>query len=289
MIAEVMDRIEQALGLAPELQTKIFNSLLILIVLWLAQRLVLGILRRRILDVRARYVWQKLIGYISLVIGFLWVGQIWFENFRSVTTYLGLLSAGLAIALRDLIADLVGWVYILFNRPFVVGDRVQISGVTGDVIDLRLFQFTLLETGNWVNADQSTGRIIHVPNGKIFTEWVANYESGIHYIWNELSVTVSLDSDWQAAKKLLKDIANRQAEQIGTDARERVKEASRRFMIYYANLTPTVYQSMNDKGIVLTVRYLCEPRMRRTTTDALWADILKELPAQTGVQILPSI
>jgi small-conductance mechanosensitive channel len=63
-----------------------------------------------------------------------------------------------------------------------VGDRVQLGEYRGDVIDQRIFMFSLLEIGNWVDADQSTGRVIHLPNGKIFTEVLANYGQGFHYI-----------------------------------------------------------------------------------------------------------
>src|SRR5207247_865051 len=93
--------------------------------------------------------------------------------------------------------------FILWRRPFEVGDRVQIGPHAGDVIDLGLFQFTLNEIGAWVNADQSTGRIIHVPNGKVFTDPVANYNKGFRYIWNEVPVVVTFESDWRKAKQIL--------------------------------------------------------------------------------------
>ena len=96
------------------------------------------------------------------------------EGLRSLGTFLGLLSAGLAIALKDVVASMAGWIFILWRRPFQLGDRIQIGDRAGDVVDLRLFQFTLLEIGNWVDADQSTGRSIHVPNGAVFTEPLFN-------------------------------------------------------------------------------------------------------------------
>ena len=77
-----------------------------------------------------------------------------------------------------------------------------------DVIDQRLFRFTLLEIGNWVEADQSTGRVIHVPNSWVFTEDIANYTAGFSYIWNELPVLVTFESDWRRAKRLLQSIAD---------------------------------------------------------------------------------
>ncbi|MBZ0199912.1 MAG: mechanosensitive ion channel family protein [Ignavibacteriaceae bacterium] len=80
--------------------------------------------------------------------------------------------------------------FILERKPFTVGDRIQTGDVAGDVIDLRIFRFTRMEISNWVDAEQRTGRTIHVPNGKVFTEWQANYSTGFQYIWNEISVLV---------------------------------------------------------------------------------------------------
>jgi small-conductance mechanosensitive channel len=183
---------------------------------------------------------------------------------RSLATYLGLLSAGLAIALRELVANFVGWAFILWRRPFEVGDRIQIGDTAGDVIDLRIFQFTLLEIGNWVDADQSTGRVIHVNNGQVFTQSVANFSKGFEYIWNEVAVLVTFESDWQKAKGILAGIATKHGEELSTAAEEKVHEAARRFMIFYSKLTPTVYTSVRDCGVLLTLR----------TEESIWEDIL---------------
>jgi small-conductance mechanosensitive channel len=202
------------------------------------------------------------------------MGLIWFEGIRPLVTYFGLLSAGLAIALKELVANLVGWGFILWRRPFEVGDRIQIGVVAGDVIDLRIFQFTLLEIGNWVEADQSTGRIIHVNNGRVFTDHVANFTKGFQYIWNEVPVLVTFESDWKSAKDLLRGIAARHAQHLGEAAQERLQKAAQKFMIFYSKLTPTVYTSVRDCGVLLTVRYLCDPRQRRASEEQIWEDIL---------------
>ena len=78
--------------------------------------------------------------------------------------------------------NLVGWQYIVWKKPFDVGDRIEIGQNSGDVIDITPFNFTVMEIGNWVNADESTGRIIHVPNGQVFTQPLANYGKGFQFI-----------------------------------------------------------------------------------------------------------
>jgi small-conductance mechanosensitive channel len=185
-----------------------------------------------------------------------------------------LVSAGIAIALRDPLVNLAAWVFIVWRRPFTVGDRIEIGSNRGDVIDLRIFQFTLMEIGNWVDADQSTGRIIRIPNGKVFTEMLANYSKGFKYIWNEIPVLVTFESNWRKGKEILSEIGTRHAEHLTEKAAKRVKEASAQMMVFYATLTPAVYTSVKDSGVMLTIRYLCKPRERRGTEQAIWEDIL---------------
>ena len=178
--------------------------------------------------------------------------------------------------MKDLISDIAGWAFILIRRPFTLGDRIQIGDTAGDVIDVRVFQFTILEIGNWVDADQSTGRIIHIPNGKIFNESLANFSKGFQYIWNEIPVLITFESNWEKAKEILTKIILRHTEHLTKKAERKVKQASRKFMIHYAVLTPNVYTCIKASGVQLSIRYLCEPRRRRNSTHAIWEDILKE-------------
>ena len=275
--------LQEVFGLSEMMVARIAASLLAIILLWLVRRLILSVVWRRADDVRVRYRWRKTTTYVLVPIGLLIVGRIWFEGIGSVATYLGLLSAGLAIALKDLVVNLAGWAFIMWRRPFEVGDRVQIGDNAGDVIDLRIFQFTLLEIGNWVDADQSTGRIIHVPNGKVLSEPLANFTRGFSYIWNELPILVTFESDWRRSKAILQDIAVKHAAHLTDEAKARIREVSRRFMIFYSTLTPTVYTSVVDSGVLLTIRYLCDPRKRRGTAEAIWEDVLEAFGREDGI------
>jgi small-conductance mechanosensitive channel len=171
---------------------------------------------------------------------------------------------------------MVSWAFILIRQPFKVGDRIQIGKVAGDVIDIRLFQFSIMEIGNWVDAEQSTGRIIHIPNGIIFTEPQANYTAEFQYIWNEIPVLVTFESDWKKAKHILADIVNHHGILLSTEAEKQIKEAAKRFLIFYNKLTPIVYTSVKDSGVMLTLRYMCNPRERRSIEEKIWEDILNK-------------
>jgi small-conductance mechanosensitive channel len=272
---DIVTWFESNLGLSPETQGRILSTLAAIALLWIAHQLILRGLVYRIGDQRSRYRWGKTLGYVFFLTGVLIVGPIWFAGLRSLATYLGLLSAGVAIALRDPITDLAGWAFILLQRPFEVGDRVQIGEYAGDVIDQRVFQFRLMEIGNWVDAEQSTGRILHIPNALIFSSVLANYTRGYQYIWNEIPVLLAFESNWEKAKTLLQGIAEEYCASLNATVEEEFSQASWRFNIQYGKLTPTVYTSVKETGVLLTVRYLCEPRQRRDSAQFIWESILR--------------
>ena len=261
--------------LATETQLQILITVLGVVLIGLVRSALLRVVRKRVQDPAVQYRWNKVTRYAALVLSLLVLILVWFATLRSLGTFLGLLSAGLAIALKDVVADFAGWVFILARRPFDAGDRIQIGPHVGDVVDRGMFQFAIMEIGNWVEADQSTGRVIHIPNAWIFTEPLANYTSGLRYLWNELPVLVTFESDWKLAKRLLSDLVNELTEDVVAEASGPQANRDRRLLIHYATLTPVVYTSVEDAGVLLTIRYLCRPRQRRGSAAALWERILE--------------
>jgi len=268
--------IEQTLLIPPQIQEHILSSLFVILIIFLVHYLALFIVYRQTRDVKKRYRWRKSITYVLTFLSIFLIGRIWFRGFQSAATFFGIFAAGIAIALQDLLVNIAGWIFIMWHRPFDVGDRIEIADHAGDVIDKRLFVFTLMEIGNWVDADQSTGRVIHLPNGLVFKNSLANYSRGFTYIWNEVPVLITFESNWEKGKTILTSIANLHAEHLSKEAERRVKKAAKRYMIFYTKLTPIVWTTVKDCGVLLTIRYLCDPRKRRSTEQAIWEDILRE-------------
>jgi len=281
---EISFSLENAFGISPENQSKILYSILIFVTLGIIRFAILKIVWRITEDPKARYTWKRSVSFAVGLMTVILIGSVWIRAIGQFGAFLGLLTAGLAIALKDPLTNIAGWIFILTRQPFKLGDRVQIGENTGDVIDIRLFQFTLLEIGNWVNADQSTGRIVHIPNGTVFTLAQANYSIGFNYIWNEMSVLLTFESQWQEAKKILELIINKHAEELSVDAEKKIIEASKKYMIFYQYLTPIVYTSLQESGVQLTMRYICEPRKRRGTEHLIWEDILKEFVLHKDIE-----
>jgi len=268
--------LEQAFILSPDNQQKLLLSLLWLVIVWLFYRFLIRIFVARIESPRTRYQWQKNSTYFFYFLLFLVFGRIWLRGgLDAFSTYLGLLSAGLAIAMKEPIANFFGWVLILWRRPFTVGERIEIGDFSGDVVDINVFEFSILEIGNWVDADQSTGRVIHIPNGKIFYEPLANFSRGIEQLWHEIPVLITFESDWSKAKALLQEIVAEHAVIPDGDLTGYSDEKAKGYMIYYTQSAPTVYTSVQESGILLTLRYLCGIRNRRGSEHEIWEDILQ--------------
>lgn len=271
----IAEYIQKYLGIHPNTQAQLFYSIIVIISLWALRKIISKTIIERLDDYKDRYFWTKTLKTTTVILALIFLSRIWFGIFESIGTFMGLLSAGLAIAFKDLLVNIGGWIFLITRKPLVVGDRIQIGEVTGDVIDIRLFQFSVIEVGNWVDADQSTGRIIHIPNGLLFSKWQANYTSGFEYIWNEIPVLLTFESDWKKAKQVLNETLNKQAIHLSKEAQNQIKEASKRFMIFYKTLTPIVYTSVKDSGVLLTMRYICKVKTRRITEELIWEEVLE--------------
>ena len=278
---QLSDFIEQS----PELTYNLIVSVIAIFVLWLIRFIAVRIVNRNIKDKKIQYKWRKNLTYFSVFLGFLVVGRIWFEGLGSIATFLGLLSAGLAIALKDPVSDFAGWIFIVWRKPFDVGDRIQVGDTKGDVIDVRVFKFTVLEIGNWVHADQSTGRVVHIPNHLVFSNSLANYTSDFEFIWNEIPVLLTFESDWRKAKEILQDIADEHLQDFVEEAQNQVRRATKSYLIYYKHLTPIVYTDVKDSGINLTIRHLSNPRRRRGIGQAIWEDILDKFDEHDDIDL----
>jgi len=253
---------------------KIAISIIIIVLMWLTKFFINKIVKKQTKSVKIQYKWRKFTNYFITTISIFIIGKIWFNIFQTITTFLGLVSAGVAIALKDVLLNIAGWVYIISRKPFDVGDRVQIKNFSGDVIDTGIFEFSLLEISNWVKGDQSTGRIIHIPNGKILTEGIYNYTKEFNYIWEELPILLTFESNWKKAKKILNSILKKSFTDVDITVEKQIKKAANKLMIKYEKLTPIIYTSVEESGVLLTLRFLCQPRNRRTTNNNLWEEIL---------------
>lgn len=207
---------------------------------------------------------------------------IWEGHLDNVVTIVSFISAGSAIALREVILNLFAGVYIKCAKPFVVEDRIEVGSVKGDVVLISAMSFKVLELGDRVNGEQSNGIIVNIPNSQIFSNSLKNYTAAFKYIWTEMKVNVDIDADIRLHKKKLYEIINNNSviKSIPKKMDKAIDAASSNYRIYYNNLKPIIYTEYIENHIEFSVRFLVHPKKERNVLDDLWISIIKE--AQKG-------
>lgn len=276
--------LSETLGLT-RVQAQTASSLLLLLVLAALWLLAVRIITRRVEDPTVWYPARKATTYVVVVLGVGGIAWIWIGVLSEFATFLGLAAAGFVIALSDVVRNIAGWAYLVVRRPYRVDDRIEVDGVAGDVIDIRMQRTTLLEIRNWVEADQSTGRIVHVPNGYVFTKHVYNFTEGFAYVWHEIPLLITFESDPDVAEAILQRALEAVGGHTPDEAAERIRRASMAYKIRYTHLTPTVYLTVKPGGIQLTGRLLVDARRRRAVDQLVWRRVLADLREEPRVEL----
>ncbi len=288
-------------GMNAENGAKLLFTMAFIVIVLLAGRALRSLLRitlRKRANARVQF-WARqgvqLSMAIVLVLGML---SVWFDDPTRLATALGLVTAGLAFALQRVVLSVAGYLVILRGNTFNVGDRITMGGVRGDVIALGFIQTTIMEMGQppavqnadpamWVRGRQYSGRVVTVPNVKVFDEPVYNYTRDFPYLWEELAVPISFDADAGRAESILAEVAQRhtvQAEQMGAEA---LREMQRRYFMNDAGVRPRVYYRLTDSWIELSVRFVAEQWRIRETKDKMSRDILRAL-RDAGISVASS-
>ena len=267
------------------LYDRLFDSILAFVFFVLLRWILVKILLRFPHDKHKEFLWRKTATYCSAFVFILLLAFVWLRAFHSLSTYFGLLSAGLAVALKDPLTNIAGWLFILVRKPFEIGDRVQVGDYAGDVIDIDIFQFTLMESGtSGVSKDMRTGRLVKISNSAVFTEPQVNFTKGwFEYIWNTIEVSVTFESNWKKARTILEEIVTAESEDTDRRAKETMGEASEKYMVLDMDLEPRVLAGVGENGVMLTAIYLCDPRVRRMSYSKVWEQLLERFSGEDDI------
>ena len=175
-------------------------SIVVVAALLLLRWLLLRLLQGQVDQAATWYRVRKTANWVTVGLVAVALGTVWAGALGTFVTVFALAAAGLAISLGEVIRNLAGGVYVALRHPLRIGDRVEIGDWAGDVVSTGPLAFHLLEIRNWVDADQSTGRILHVPNSLLFTRPLANFGAGFEWIWHEVAVPLTFESDWRRAR-----------------------------------------------------------------------------------------
>jgi small-conductance mechanosensitive channel len=234
------------------------------------------------LNPETEFKWKKNSYYFTTVISIIMVFIIWLPHLRTFFTIFSIIGTGLVVVLKEVFLNIAGWFYLLLRRPFEIGNRISINHFSGDVIEIRLLEFSMIEISNIPEGGQSTGRILRVPNSMLFTNPLLNASKDFSLCWNEIRVNLTLNSNWEKAARLLEKLANENLEKI-YKSDSRLQSAEKKYSIKYNKIGPKVYVNYSDEKINLTLRHLSEPKKMRDINDLLWRSILETFKKQKDI------
>ncbi|MDO4282646.1 MAG: mechanosensitive ion channel [Clostridia bacterium] len=276
-LMNISEHLEDITGIPSQYINLIIVSIIIILIVKFIRKIIYEIYLKFHEQSREIYLYNRKTQLLSNIIILLLLIIVWGENIKSFMTFISFFSAGVVIAIREIVLNFVAGLYIKINKPFSLEDRIEINGLKGDVVNLNLTSFDILEIGDRVKGEQSTGRIVHVPNSIVFAYPLKNYVKAFKYIWNEITVVIDLDSDVQKVKYMLYKIVKKNSviKEIPKKMENQISTASEDYRIYFNNLQPIIYTSVVDGHIELYIRYLVHPKKARNVEDLIWIDILK--------------
>lgn len=253
-------------------------SLLIIIGCKLCAKLFVFLIKKFNKDSRTLFLLNQNTNIISnlFIIGGLIV--IWSDYLSNFLTIISFISAGVTIAIREVILNFFAGILIKTKSPFKLEDRIEINNIIGDVVVINLLSFKVLEVSNKENGEQSNGKIVNIPNSYIFSHALKNYTTAFKYIWDEMIVNIPLDADVEKTKKIILKIVknNEVVKAIPRKMDKQVTDASLEYRIYYNHLEPIIYTRVVNNHIELSVRFLVHPKKMRNVENDIWLKILNE-------------
>ncbi len=253
-----------------------------IVIIALVFRFISQSLPRYIQDTDTRYRTRKTINFTGYVIMLLFAVFIFSDRLGQLTVIFGVVGAGIAFALQEVIASFAGWVAISLGQFYKPGDRVQLGGIMGDVIDISILRTTLMECGDWVKADLYNGRIVRIANSFVFKEPVYNYSADFAFVWDEITVPVKYGSEHKLAREILERVALEVTGEYIAQAKEQWQGMTNKYLIEDARIEPIVTLIAKENWMEFTVRYPVSYKKRRIEKDQLFTRILDEFENTNG-------
>lgn len=278
IIQDISQYLGKTFGFYSEYVELFILTTLIFIVFGILKAIVRALYSRADVSSKKKYFRNRMIKIALNVISIILVILLWGHRISGMVTIISFLSAGIAIAVKEIIFDFFAGIYINMKKIFELEDRIEINGIKGDVVNIRSLGFEVLEVGDRVHAEQSTGRIIHIPNSFVFLYPLKNYTKAFKYIWDEITVKVPLDADIEKTKEVLYDIVNSNEilETIPKKMEDAVADVTVEYRIYYNYLDPIIYTEIVDSHVELYIRYIVHPKKSRIVEDEIYLKILEE-------------
>jgi small-conductance mechanosensitive channel len=271
-------------GLLSQFALFVLLAIIILIFSWILRKTII----KTVSDNKIRYRIKKIVRVISYVLILLLALISFTGNVQYFTLSIGLISAGIAFALQEVILSIAGWVSIFSSNIYKPGDRIELEQVKGDVIDIGILRTTLMEIGEWVKGDNYSGRIVQISNSNVFKGVVRNYSTDFPFVWDQIALPVKYGSDLALTSETIKLIAEKQLKDYTAFAKEHWKKMVKKYLIENANTDPVITLELNDNWIEFNLRYVVDYKKRKSTKHLLYSSIHKAFEDSGGKIALAS-
>ena len=246
----------------------------------------------RVSDRSTRFTLRRIKRLVVVLLVLLVAVSVVFVNWYTALISVGVISVIVGLSVQTPMTSFIGWIYILVRRPYRVGDRIEIGGATGDVIDIGYIDTTLWEFGGkYISGDHPSGRIIKFPNSKVLDSIVYNYSWPLFpYIWNEIRFNVAYESDLQFITATMQRIAQ---EELGEEMMDRIEQYRRLLArtpvdeLEVRRHPRVIFRVSENSWLEAIVRYLVAPREAGPVKTRLIKKLLPALNAAPDKVLFP--
>ena len=244
-----------------------------------------GYVRQATQDHREQYRRRKFFTTIIAFAAGIVIVILWAHTLKQKGTMIGLIGAGLAIALKEPLLSIAGRLAIFTGHMYNAGDRIELQQMAGDVIDIGFFYTRMLEIGSWITADQYSGRILLIPNSMIFGTPILNYTQHLSLIWDEVVLPITFQSNMESATRILTDIGTQYTREFLQNAEHDLEQMRHQFLVPQLELKPVVYVKVTSNWLELTMRYVVDPKKRRPASSFIYTEVFKRVSKADDIQI----
>ncbi|MDX1350112.1 MAG: mechanosensitive ion channel [Putridiphycobacter sp.] len=270
-------------GLTNIVKYVIWLVLVFVLIAWLRRYMM-----KKLPDNAVKYKAQKGIELIGYVLVILITISYFTGSIKDFGLAIGLLTAGITITLQELILSIAGSFYIFIVKVYKPGDRIQINGIKGDVIDIDSIYTTMMEIGEWVSSDNYSGRIVKLTNAFVFKGPVYNYSQDFPFVWDEFKLPIRYGSDMDLAKKIVIQVAQEHLSEYVKESIADWKQVVEKYYIEDAQVDPTLAITLTDNWTEFNLRYIVDYKKRRLTKHLLNEAIGREIEKTNGKVVLAS-
>ena len=263
----------------------IILSLLIPVGAWIIYRILKRIIKRQIKDVTQRHSLRALTRNIIFVTAIILIILVWLRPQQNMAVIIGLIVAGIILASQSAISSFGGYLLIVSSNLYGIGDRISINDVTGDVMDIGFMRTTIMEIGQWVGADQYTGRIVTISNKALYDNPIFNYTRHWGYLWDEIMIPVTYSSDWRRASDIMSQLGNKHTAELQDDAEAKLTRLVDRFPLKQTTVEPSIYFVMTDNWIEITLRFVVDAQERRKVKAQLNRELLQQFEEEENITV----